>query len=391
MSSLPFLSFLLACQSSPERHEPPTPNQESGAETETETETEIAYELRGAWVTRWSFDTEQDVERVMGELADAGFNAVYFQVRGTFDALYASTLEPWSAELTGTLGQDPGWDPLAVAVRAGHARGLELHAYINSFPLWSGNSAPRETTPRHAYLDHPDWVVADSDGESQALNDSYVFASPGNPEVRAHIAAVAADIGSRYQVDGIHLDYIRYADPDYSHDAASIAAYQGSQLSWEDWQRQQVVETVRGVQGAVDLPVTAAVWGIYENSWGWDSVSQGNIDYYQDSRAFLSEGVLDATIPMIYWPVTETPGERTDFATLVLDHVSHASGRHVYAGISAELEYQEVLDCVAAARAAGADGLVLFDYRTAAEGGWLQAFGDAVFPEPASVPPMGWR
>ncbi len=391
MRSTLVLLLLAGCQAGVKRHDPATRPPEADSDVDADADNDPDHELRGAWVTRWSFDSEADLERIFQELSDAGFNAVYFQVRGTFDALYASEIEPWSAELSGTLGQDPGWDPLAVAVEQGRARGLEVHAYINVFPLWSGNSAPRETTPRHAYLDHPDWVVAGSDGQSQDLNDSYVFASPGNADVRARVAAVAADIASRYEVQGIHLDYVRYADPDHSHDTASQTAYQGSALSWEDWQRQQVVETVRGVYTAVDVPVTAAVWGIYENSWGWSSVSQGNIDYYQDSRAFLSEGVLDATLPMIYWAVTDPPGERTDFATLVLDHVSHASGRHVYAGISAELTYDEVIACVAASRAAGADGVVLFDYRTAANEGWLQDFGDAVFSEPASPPPMSWR
>ena len=392
MITLPFLLLLLACDQGPSRHDPPTGGDaDTDADADTDTDTDVGHELRGAWVTRWSYSSADDVERIFGELDDAGFNAVYFQVRGRFDALYASSLEPWAAELTGTLGQDPGWDPLAVAVQQGQARGLQVHAYINMFPLWSGKGAPAATTPRHAYTEHGDWLVVGSDGTTMALNDSYVFASPGNPEVRARIAAVATDIASRYAVDGIHLDYVRYSDPDYSHDAASQAAYQGSSQSWADWQRQQVVEAVRQVYQVVDVPVTAAVWGIYENAWGWSSVSQGNIDYYQDSRAFLSEGVLDANIPMIYWSVTDTPGARLDFATLVLDHVSHSSGRHVYAGISAELDYDEVLACVAASRAAGADGVVLFDYRTAAEGGWLQTFGDAVFSEPASPPPMDWR
>ena len=392
MIALPCLLLLLACDQNVERHDPP-PEADTDTDTDADTDTDPQgdHELRGAWVTRWSYSSAADVERIFSDLQQAGFNAVYFQVRGNFDALYASSLEPWSAQLSGTLGQDPGWDPLTVAVAQGQATGLEVHAYINTFPLWSGSTAPPETSPRHAYLEHPDWVVADSSGAAMELNSSYVFASPGNPAVRARVAVVAADIATRYDVDGIHLDYIRYADPDHSHDAVSEAAYQGSSLSWEDWQRQQVVETARGVYQAVDIPVTAAVWGIYENTWGWSSVSQGNIDYYQDSRAFLADGVLDANIPMIYWAVTDTPGDRLDFATLVLDHVSHASGRHVYAGISAELTYDEVLACVAASRAAGADGVVLFDYSTAAGDGWLQDFGDAVFSEPASPPPMPWR
>jgi len=75
----------------------------------------------------------------------------------------------------------------------------------------------------------------------------------------------------------------------------------------------------------------------------------------------------------------------------VLDHVAHASGRHVYAGLSAELGFDEVAACVAAARAAGAQGVVLFDYSTARNDGWLERFGDSLFAEPASPPPMPWR
>ncbi len=397
LSSL--LLLLAACDQDVDRHEPPPvdgdadtdADSDADGDADADSDPDGDHELRGVWVTRWAYDSDDDVERIFSELESAGFNAVYFQIRGTFDALYDSDIEPWSAELTGTLGQDPGWDPLAVAVQQGQARGMQVHAYMNVFPFWTGTTPPRETTPRHAYLEHPEWVVADSSGTAQELNSSYVFASPGNPQVRARIAAVAADIASRYDVDGIHLDYIRYSDPGYSYDAASQAAYEGSSLDRDDWQREQVVETVRGVYRVVDVPVTAAVWGIYENSWGWSSVSQGNIDYYQDSRAFLSEGVLDANIPMIYWAVTDEPGDRLDFATLVLDFVSHSYDRHVYAGVTAELSYEEVIECVQAARAAGADGVVLFDYSLASSGGWLQDFGDAVFSTPASPPPMPWR
>ncbi len=394
MPLLPWF-LLLACHHEVTRHGPISPEADTDvdadADSDADADTDPGAELRGAWVTRWSYDSADDVETIMGDLESAGFNAVYFQVRGTFDAFWSSSIEPWSSLLSGSLGQDPGWDPLATAVQSGHAHGLQVHAYINAFPFWSGTTAPPTSSPLHAWLEYPDWVVADNDGQAMELNSSYVFASPGNPQVRARIAAVATEIDGAYEVDGIHLDYIRYPGPEYSHDAASTAAWQSSGEDWEEWQRQQVVETVRGVYQAVSTPVTAAVWGIYENSWGWSSVSQGNVDYYQDSRAFLSEGVLDANLPMIYWPVTDTPGDRLDFATLVLDHVSHASGRHVYAGISAELSYEQVVDCVAASRAAGADGVVLFDYSTAKNDGWLQDLASGPFAEPASPPTMPWR
>ncbi len=349
-------------------------------------------ELRGIWVTRWTYSSVADIETIMADIASAGFNTVFFQVRGRYDAFYDSRHEPWAKELTGTLGQDPGWDPLLSAVSVGHAHGLAVHAYINVFPLWSGATAPTASSPQHAYLTHPDWLVADDEGTPMALNDSYVFASPGHPDVRQRVADVASDIAGRYEVDGIHLDYIRYPGSDYSHDVTSLYHWElAGSPDWADWQRAQINATVQGVSAAVGVPVTAAVWGIYENSWGWSSVSQGNVDYYQDSRAFLADGLLDANIPMIYWPVAEVEGDRLDFRTLVRDHVAHASGRHVYAGISADpdIGLDGVVRCIEAARLEGAHGVVVFDYSQARE--WMTELRSTVFSEDAVPPAMSWR
>jgi uncharacterized lipoprotein YddW (UPF0748 family) len=347
-------------------------------------------ELRGIWVTRWTYSSEEDITALIQDIANAGFNTVYFQIRGNFDAYYDSSIEPWAKGLTGELGKDPGWDPLQTAVTVGHEQNLEIHAYINVFPFWSGSTPPSSSTPTHAYLEHPDWVVADEDGKTMELRSGYVFASPGNPDVRARVAAVAADIESKYAVDGIHLDYIRYPGDEYSHDPVSEAAFAASGATdWGNWQREQVKATVGGVSEAVSVPVSAAVWGIYENSFGWSSVSQGNISYYQDSWAFLTEGLLDANVPMIYWSVKEERGERLDFQTLVAEHVAHSGDRHVYAGINAELGLDGVVECIEAARREQADGVVLFDYSLGED--WLAELRTSVFAEDRAPPKMPWR
>lgn len=321
-------------------------------------------EVRGIWITRFVWSSEADLRRVLNEVADAGFNAVFFQCRGSFDAYYQSAHEPWAQRLTGTLGADPGWDPLAVAVEVSHSRGMQLHAYINAVPFWQGTSPPAESTPRHALLEHPEWLVAPTSGVPMALNASYVYASVGNPEVRQRIADVAADIADHYEVDGVHLDYIRYPASDTSHDAASVAAYAADDLGlgWEDWQRAQVTRTVSGVKAAIRVPLTAAVWGIYEDDFGWSGVSEGNLDYYQDSRAFTNGADIDAIMPMIYWPVTSSPGERLDFATLIDDHVANNPPGTVVAGVGNLITFEQLVACIRAARAAGARGVVVFDY-----------------------------
>lgn len=328
--------------------------------------TDNTEELRGVWVTRWTYSSEADVAAMMQELDDAGFNAVFFQVRGEFDAYYRSSHEPWAKGLSGTLGEDPGWDPLEVAVREGHERGLEVHAWINTFTLWKGKTPPKSVGIPHALEAHPDWVLPGS-----KPNDHYVFADP--PKARAHIQKVAADIDRRYDIDGLHLDYVRYP----------------SEKAGDGPREVHVEMTVAAVRDVVEAPVTAAVWGIHTDRWDWN-VSEGLGDYAQDSHGMLQDGLMDAAVPMIYWPRTEVPGERLDFHTLVDDHVSNRHGRHVYAGISAEkLSYEEMVACIESAREQGAQGVVLFEYTYAKP--HFDELRAGVFAEDAKVPKMGWR
>ncbi len=347
-------------------------------------------ELRGIWVTRWTYGSAEDVVRIMNDVADAGFNTVYFQVRGQHDAYYSSTIEPWTDGLSGTIGKDPGWDPLAVAIESGHARELEVHAYINSFTLWRGLKAPGRSNPLHAWHTDADWVVATEDGMPSVLNDGYVYASPGQRGVRERLAAVAKEIATRYPVDGIHLDHIRYPGPEHGYDLGSLAAWEeDGRPDFGDWRRQQVNKAVAGVQAAVDVPVSAAVWGVYTNRWGWPGISEGRNAYFQDADAFTREGHVDALLPMIYWPVN--PGGRLDFGALVEDHVARANGRHVYAGVRTDPEWdaQAIIDCIESARKAGAHGVVLFEYSEGKP--YFDALKSSVFSKPARPPKMDWR
>ena len=350
-------------------------------------------EARAMWVTRWDYASAADVATIFDDAEAGGFNVVFFQVRGTFDAYYQSTLEPWAAGLSGTLGQYPGWDPLATALEEGHSRDVQVHAWLNTFPVWTGTTPPTDSTPRHMYLEHPEWIVADSTGTPMALNSSYTFVSPGNPDVRAHIAAVAGDLVSGYDVDGVHLDYIRYPGSDYSHDAASLADYaaHGGGMDYGDWQREQITATAAGVQQAVDavrpgISITAAVWGIYEDLWQWWS-SQGNIDYYQDSLAMANEGAVDAIVPMIYWDLTEPPGGYTDFRTLVEFFAAEVAGESLWAGMWGDYDdFGEIADEIEVAREAGATGVSVFAYTYVVDHDYWDEFATGPFADPVNPP-----
>ena len=361
-------------------------------------------ELRGVWVTRWTFSSAADIQRIVDDVDAAHLNAIFEQVRGTADAYYASSHEPWAKRLTGTLGQDPGWDPLAQMVDLAHAKGIAVHAWLNTFPAWTGDTAPTESDPRHPLLEHPDWLCANDAGEPMPLGgQGYQFFSPGNPAVRAHIALVAEDLATSYAIDGLHFDYVRYPGRSYCHDAASTAAFAAASaadpaLTYADFQRAQITTLLGDVRArlnaaGVRTAITVASWGIHKNEWQWSGVSRGFDDYFQAAHQWARSGLVDALCPMTYWRITDPKGGRTDFATLSDDHVAAAAegGRYAFMGISSDHDADELLDQVAVARQAGARGVVFFELGGLRTDGHLDRLVRGPFAERATLPRMPWR
>lgn len=320
-------------------------------------------EVRGLWVTRWDYKSAADVRRILDRAVEGRFNTVYFQVRGRADAFYRSSLEPWGRELTGTLGQDPGWDPLAVAVEEAHRRGLSLQAYLNIFPAWSGDSPPGSAS--HPYRQNPDWVVADESGTRMGPGRHYIFFSPAHPGVQDHIAAVVREIAQRYEVDGIHLDYIRYPDRGYSHDPVSNRRYQseGGGRSREAWQRDELSAFVGRLRTEVQqvrpgLSLTAAVIPVYADLWGW-RMRTARDHYYQDWYRWAREGTVDQVLPMVYWNIADRP----KFDWIVDEIVRSVPGHRVVVGVYADYaDFGEIRAQIAHARARGARGFAVFAY-----------------------------
>ncbi len=366
-------------------------------------------ELRGVWITRFAYVDRAGLEGIIDRAAAAGFNAVFVQIRGEGDAYYQSAHEPWSRRLSGVLGRPPGWDPLRVAIDRAHAHGLELHAYFNVFSAWAaGQPVPYAEGPvQHALVAHPDWLAVDSTGTSR--DPEYRWFAPGNPAVRAHVAAVARDLLSKYDVDGLHLDRIRTPGPDYSRDAATTSAYNAAraadpQLTWGDFMRSQVTAMVAELYTVIAetrpaVRLSASVWGIYKPLPGC-ATSQGYANYYQDSLAWLAAKQIDAIVPMMYWDIE--PGACTDWSRLLDGFLAGRAGRHVWAGMHAyddadTWSFDEVRGRIDRARAVGAEGTVVFasSYLDLDRARWDAFAGtDAApgpFHDPAPPPPMSWK
>ncbi|CAF1689854.1 unnamed protein product, partial [Adineta ricciae] len=158
--------------------------------------------------SRTATPAQQQTEliNILNTIQTLNMNAVVFQVRPVGDALYASTLEPWSFYLTGTHGKAPSplWDPLTFIVNEAHKRNIEVHAWINPY-RGRMSGATYEFASNHMAKRFPKYAYT---------YNNYIWMDPGAAEVQQFIVNVTEDIVRRYAVDGIHMDdyFYPYSD-----------------------------------------------------------------------------------------------------------------------------------------------------------------------------------
>jgi uncharacterized lipoprotein YddW (UPF0748 family) len=227
------------------------------------------------------------------------------------------------------------------------------------------------------------------------LNKNYLAANPAHPAVTEHVVAVCKDIVLNYDVDGLHLDYIRYSGPYFSYDPVTERRWreEGS-TDRGDWQRAQITELVRQIHDEVLLlragtVLSAAVWPIYKDKWGW--VTYGSTTYagyggfFQDSRGWLRAGKMDFIAPMLYGTAVMNSRERFDL--LVKDFAAEAYGRQVYAGIHADYaSFAEIEARINMARRAGCQGQAIFAYSVVESRGYWDELRAGPYAQPAAVP-----
>ena len=259
---------------------------------------------RAVWVVRRAYNSPEEIAGLMEACRQAGFNTVLFQVRGTATVHYRSAIEPMAYEYR----SPPTFDPLEVACREAHRRGLALHAWVNMMPAWHGPTPP--TDPRHVYNTHPEWFWYDQAGRRQPLGNCYVSLNPCLPEVRAYIVSILEEIVRKYPVDGLHLDYVRFPTEgsprksEYPYDRNTLALYRqatgqrprDNRARWSSWRTQQVTQLVMDARSMVTrvrpgVKLTAAC-GHDMNAW--------RKDYFQDGPTWVRNGYVDLIFVMNY-------------------------------------------------------------------------------------------
>lgn len=273
-------------------------------------------EMRGVWISSvYNMDwpqTKNNIKAQKKEYTDlldklkcVGMNTVIVQIRPKSDALYKSSINPWSEYLTGTQGKDPGYDPLVFLIDEAHKRGMEFHAWLNPYRITTSGTDTSKLASNNPAVLHPDWVVKHSISNGEAL-----MYNPGLPQVRQYIVDTVKEIVINYKVDGIHFDDYFYRDS--IQDDGTYKIY-GNGISKDDWRRENVNTLLQEVKACIktikpNVKFGVSPSGIWKNksSDSTGSDTKGKESYYSDyadTRTWIKRNLVDYITPQIYWPI----------------------------------------------------------------------------------------
>lgn len=279
------------------------------------------YEVRAVWLTTiggldWphtyaqnSYSAEKqkdELRNILDKLQKAGINTVLIQTRIRGTVIYPSAYEPWDGCLSGFPGKSPGYDALQFAIDECHKRGMELHAWVVTIPVgkWNalGCSQLRKKLPGLIRKIGPDGYM-----------------NPENPKTGAYLADICQEITRNYDIDGIHLDYIRY--PETWN--IKVGAHEG---------RRNITRIVEDIHRKVKalkpwVKMSCSPVGKFSDlsryrSQGWNAYAR----VCQDVQGWLRDGLMDEIFPMMYF-------QGQQFYPFAIDWAESSYGRIVVPGL----------------------------------------------------------
>jgi len=282
------------------------------------------HEVRAVWLTTigaldWptaksAAAQRREMTKILDQLKLVNINTVLIQTRVRASTIYPSALEPFDLCLTGTHGRSPGYDPLQFIIDECHKRGMECHAWMVTLPVGKTHEQRFKEFKRR----HPQLAI--NIGE-----DGYM-----NPEVPAtgdYLADICAEVTRRYDIDGVHLDYIRYPETWNKY----IGGKKGKNTSAGE-RRANITAIVRKIHRAVKnlkpwvklscSPIGKSGDLARYRSGGWNAFSA----VHQDAQGWLREGLMDQLYPMQYF-------RGNNFYPFALDWQERSYGRTIVSGL----------------------------------------------------------
>ncbi len=346
-----------------------------------------AFEMRCLWVVRSDIATPGAIDELIRFAQLKRFNNLIVQVRGRGDAYYNSSFIP-----KGSLIRDKSFDPLEYLIDKAHAHDIKIHAWVNTYLLWSDSRLPEDR--RHLLYEHPEWLDISSAGRLRArelvenmevLREGHegLYLSPGHPEVTPYLLKVFKEILSNYDIDGLHLDYVRYQDVDFGRNPTSRQIYErnngddplvllstSSEWSgqeelyenrirkWNDYRSYLVTDLVKQTSVLVNLLKPDCILSAAVKPNLYDARDQ----FFQEWDVWLAAGYLDLAIPMNYTPELR---EYANNISIIYDNLPAKYRARIIMGMAVYNQpAEEAIDKLKYTRITRFTGICFFSYNT---------------------------
>jgi uncharacterized lipoprotein YddW (UPF0748 family) len=353
-------------------------------------------EVRAVWVVRTSLTSPAAIASMVDAARASGFNTLIVQVRGRGDAYFSGGVEPRAA----AVAAQPAFDPLALTIARAHEVGLQVHAWLNVNLV---ASAEQPVARDHVVYRHPEWLMvpralAEDLSRVEPRSPEYIgrlsryvrgrstsieglYLSPIPAAAAAYTVSVVRDVAARYEIDGIHFDYIRYPGDDFDYSRGALDAFRRSiaeSLSaderrrydartgpepliytqafperWRQFRGERLTTLLTDLRDAVRAARPAAVISVAVVP----NAAEAATRHFQDWRGWSERRLVDVVCPMAY--TTDSAA----FASQIIAVQEAAAGRPVWAGIGAyRLSPDQIAENVRTARRIGVGGVALFSY-----------------------------
>ena len=336
------------------------------------------------WIVRDSMKSKSEIDSALYHAYEADYDVVFVQVRGRGNAFYNSKIVPKSHLV------DQAFDPLDYAIDLGHKLGLEVHAWVNCYILWSSKYKPHDK--KHLYYTQKSWTESDVNGKMDWRIDlkskksrqwEGIYLSPLHPKVNLYLRDVFKELIDNYDIDGIHLDYIRLHDNFYGYNPVGRNEFEkeyeidpidivrgiistrygwpqeyvdSMKLAWDTYRQDKVTELV----SLVNEDIQNSTKNIQLSAAVKPNLVVAKERWFQNWKDWIDKGIIDFVVPMNYFP------EIKDFnlsIQIIKNNFSDIDLNKIYMGISTyNQDSQAAADKVLISRLNGFNAVSIFSY-----------------------------
>jgi len=321
--------------------------------------------IKAIWVPAWELTSKQNIDQLIRDAQKNGIDQILPEIRYRADCLYIPNKRDTTfsnpEKRSYLLDIHPNFDPLEYLIKKAKPARIEIHAWLTTFVTTVHDST--KITPEHIYKQKPEWITFDYN--KQPMNYSAyegAYLDPGVPQVHLYLLNIIMDIIKNYDLDGIHLDYIRYPDTQFGYNDLARKFYKydfayQDHFSWQNWKVAQINSFLKKVYLSIknqdeDIVLSAAVIPY---------IREARYRYAQDWLTWLNEDYLDYVYLMAY------TYDNGDFKSLIENINSYDLNKKIITGLRAwhggtDYPVDKINDKIKISRSNHYAGICLFSY-----------------------------